>query len=222
MAATPSQSPAAIILAAGKGTRMKSALPKVVHPVGGRAMVCAVVDACREAGCGRIVMVVGYQQEKVRAALAGYDGIEYAVQAEQHGTGHAVQSAAPLFTSDAKGPGNDVFVMPTSREAFGIVFQEAAVAGVPAIGTRINAIPELVDDGSTGLLVRRENCRDLVFAMRTFVDSADLRLRMGMAARQRMLALASPDRYASALYRLIERLVVEPPRLAPAHVSQPA
>ena len=116
----------------------------------------------------------------------------------------------------------DVFVMPTSREAFGIVFQEAAVAGVPAIGTRINAIPELVDDGSTGLLVRRENCRDLVFAMRTFVDSADLRLRMGMAARQRMLALASPDRYASALYRLIERLVVEPPRLAAAHVTQPA
>jgi starch synthase len=103
--------------------------------------------------------------------------------------------------------GADVFVMPTRREAFGMVFQEAAVAGVPAIGTRINAIPELVEDGTTGLLVRPDNCRDLVGALRTLVDSADLRLRMGAAARQRMLALASPDRYASALHQLIERLV---------------
>ena len=100
----------------------------------------------------------------------------------------------------------DVFVMPTSREAFGMVFQEAAVAGVPAIGTRINAIPELVDHGSTGLLVRPENCRDLVAAMRMLVDSGDLRLRMGITARRRMLALASPDQYASALHGLFERL----------------
>src|SRR5206468_10041740 len=77
----------------------------------------------------------------------------------------------------------DVFVMPTRREAFGMVFQEAAVAGVPAIGTRINAIPELVDDGATGLLVRPADCRDLVGAMRTLVDCADRRLQMGAAAR---------------------------------------
>jgi UDP-N-acetylglucosamine diphosphorylase/glucosamine-1-phosphate N-acetyltransferase len=111
MAPTPSQPPAAIILAAGKGTRMKSDLPKVVHPVGGRAMVCAVVDACREAGCGRVVVVVGYQQEKVRGALADYEGIEFAVQAEQHGTGHAVQCAAGLFGVEAGAPGSDVFVL---------------------------------------------------------------------------------------------------------------
>ncbi|MEK6700897.1 MAG: NTP transferase domain-containing protein [Planctomycetota bacterium] len=92
----------AIILAAGKGTRMKSDLPKVVHPVGGRAMVCAVVDACQRAGVDRVVVVVGYQQEKVRDALAGYD-VEYAVQAEQLGTGHAVMSAAPLFANAAPG-----------------------------------------------------------------------------------------------------------------------
>jgi len=93
--------PAAIILAAGKGTRMRSDLPKVCFPVGGREMVCAVVDACLEAGCGRIVVIVGYQQERVRAALASYPNIEYAVQREQLGTGHAVTSAAELFTGDA-------------------------------------------------------------------------------------------------------------------------
>ncbi|MBS0196757.1 MAG: NTP transferase domain-containing protein [Planctomycetes bacterium] len=87
----------AIILAAGKGTRMKSDLPKVVFPVGGRPMVCAVVEACCAAGVGRIIAVVGYKQELVRDALRGYD-VEFAVQSEQLGTGHAVMCAKPLFT----------------------------------------------------------------------------------------------------------------------------
>lgn len=88
--------PAAIVLAAGKGTRMKADLPKVVHEVGGRPMVCAVVDACLDAGCSRVVAVVGYRQELVRAALAGYDRVEFALQEPQLGTGHAAQCAEPL------------------------------------------------------------------------------------------------------------------------------
>ena len=98
--------PAAIILAAGKGTRMDSDLPKVCHEVGGRAMVCAVVDACRAAGCGRIVVVVGYKQELVRDALREFD-VEFAVQDEQLGTGHAVQCAKDALA----GFGGDVFVL---------------------------------------------------------------------------------------------------------------
>jgi glycosyltransferase involved in cell wall biosynthesis len=100
----------------------------------------------------------------------------------------------------------DLFVMPTSREAFGMVFQEAAVAALPAIGTRINAIPELVEDGTTGVLVRPDNCRDLVAALRALIDSPELRLGLGRAARHRMLTLASPDRYAAALHTLIDRV----------------
>ncbi len=98
----------AIILAAGKGTRMQSDLPKVCHPVGGRPMVCAVVDACLDAGCERIVTVVGYKQELVREALASYDAVEYAVQDEQLGTGHAVRCAEDAFGTDAD---SDVFVL---------------------------------------------------------------------------------------------------------------
>ncbi len=62
----------AVILAAGKGTRMQSDLPKVVHPVGGRAMVCAVIDACIEAGVDHIVVVVGYRKYDVIGALQPY------------------------------------------------------------------------------------------------------------------------------------------------------
>ncbi len=96
---------------------MKSDLPKVVHPIGGRPMVCAVVDACRAAGCSRIVAVVGYKQELVREALKGYENIEFAVQEEQLGTGHAVMMAAPMFN----GAAGEVFVLagdgPLIREA---------------------------------------------------------------------------------------------------------
>jgi bifunctional UDP-N-acetylglucosamine pyrophosphorylase / glucosamine-1-phosphate N-acetyltransferase len=106
----------AIILAAGKGTRMKSDLPKVVHPVGGRPMVCAVVDACLASGVTRVVAVVGYQQEKVREALASYGsgspgGVEYVVQDEQLGTGHAVQCAAAALSKEAATDGNEVLVL---------------------------------------------------------------------------------------------------------------
>ena len=107
-ATTSNSAPSAIILAAGKGTRMKSDLPKVVHPGGGRPMVCAVVDACLAAGCRRIVAVVGYKQDDVRAALQDYD-VEFAVQEPQFGTGHAVQCAEEIF----KGAGypGDTFVL---------------------------------------------------------------------------------------------------------------
>ena len=85
----------AIVLAAGQGTRMKSALPKVLHPVAGKPMVSWVVDAALEAGVGRAVVVVGHGRESVEAELAGRfgDKVETALQAEQRGTGHAVQCA---------------------------------------------------------------------------------------------------------------------------------
>lgn len=82
--------PVAIVLAAGKGTRMKSELPKVLVPVCGRSMIWFVLDALREAGVTRILVVVGYRSELVRQELAGVPGVEFVEQAEQLGTGHAV------------------------------------------------------------------------------------------------------------------------------------
>jgi len=108
---TAGSAPAAIILAAGFGKRMRSDLPKVLHPIGGRPMVHAVVDACRDAGCRRIILVVGYKQELVRAAFANDPGIEFAEQPEQLGTGHAVRCAESLFTTEVSAPGHTAFVL---------------------------------------------------------------------------------------------------------------
>jgi bifunctional UDP-N-acetylglucosamine pyrophosphorylase/glucosamine-1-phosphate N-acetyltransferase/UDP-N-acetylglucosamine pyrophosphorylase len=82
--------PLAIILAAGKGKRMASNLPKVLVPVCGRPMIRFVIDAVRAAGISRIVAVVGYRGNLVRDELAGEAGVEFAEQKEQLGTGHAV------------------------------------------------------------------------------------------------------------------------------------
>ncbi len=87
--------PLAIILAAGKGTRMKSDLPKVLFPVCGRPIVDYVLDAVVAAGISRQLVVVGYRGDLVRQALQHRGGVEFVEQREQLGTGHAVQMCRP-------------------------------------------------------------------------------------------------------------------------------
>ncbi|GAV25575.1 bifunctional protein GlmU [Carboxydothermus islandicus] len=87
-----------IILAAGKGTRMKSDLPKVVHEVAEKPMVLRVYEALVGAGVKRVVAVVGYRKEKVEEILGGRAVI--AVQEEQLGTGHAALVAMPYIEDD--------------------------------------------------------------------------------------------------------------------------
>jgi len=101
----------------------------------------------------------------------------------------------------------DLFVMPTRHEAFGMVFQEAAAAGLPVVATNINAIPEIVQEQQTGILVPPGDRRGLVQAMRTLIDSPDLRLRMGTAAFDRIRVLGAPERYASRLEAIIHQLL---------------
>ncbi len=81
----------AVILAAGKGTRMKSSLPKVLHKVGGKPMVQHVLTAAKQAGAVKNIMVIGFGAESVQETIGSQ--AEYVVQAEQLGTGHAVMQA---------------------------------------------------------------------------------------------------------------------------------
>ena len=87
---THMDAPIAVILAAGKSTRMKSEVPKVLHPVCGRLMVEYVLDAARAAGVTKLVVVVGHKADLVRKSLAHHTDVTFAEQTEQNGTGHAV------------------------------------------------------------------------------------------------------------------------------------
>src|SRR5215213_4087252 len=96
--------PLAIVLAAGQGTRMKSDLPKVLCPVLGRPMIEFVLDALSSAGIRRVIAVVGYRADDVKAALAARSAatagaksngsLEFVLQTERLGTGHATRMAA--------------------------------------------------------------------------------------------------------------------------------
>lgn len=90
----------AIVLAAGKGTRMRSDLPKVLFEVLGRPMISYVIDALERAGVERIIVVVGYRAELVREALADRKNVIFAEQTEQLGTGHAVMMCREALRSE--------------------------------------------------------------------------------------------------------------------------
>ncbi len=88
----------AIIMAAGQGTRMRSDLVKVLHPLNGLPMLCHILELCRRLGVKRTLVVIGHQAQRVREALAPLaSGVEFVLQAEQRGTAHAVLQAEPAL-----------------------------------------------------------------------------------------------------------------------------
>ena len=97
----------------------------------------------------------------------------------------------------------DIFVMPTLNEAYGTVFQEAAAAGLPRIGTNINAIPEMIADGESGLLVPPSDPAALVRALRRLIESPGLRRDFGRTARAHAIRHSSPDGYRERLKDII-------------------
>ena len=140
----------AILLAAGHGTRMKSDLIKVMHPIAGKPMIGHIVDNMRRAGLDDIVVVVGYQQERIRAYLG--DRVRYAVQSEQLGTGHAVLQAADLIDETE---GGHVLVMYGDNPFIGPELIQKLIrahAEVDAAVTLLTA--EVADPGSLGRILR--------------------------------------------------------------------
>ncbi len=93
-----------VILAAGQGKRMRSSMPKVLHPIAGRSMLAHVVDTARIVSARqpnpRIVVVVGHGADEVRTAFASERDVSFVLQEPQLGTGHAVMQALPLLADD--------------------------------------------------------------------------------------------------------------------------
>lgn len=87
-----------LILAAGKGTRMNSDLPKVLHPVDDKPMLHHVIELAQSLGSKKVIPVIGYQKKQVEESIKDYH-LECVVQTDQLGTGHAVMQAEPLLGS---------------------------------------------------------------------------------------------------------------------------
>jgi len=176
----------AVILAAGKGTRMRSALPKVLHEAAGRPLLAWVVDAARAAGCARILIVVGHGAEQVREAIPGED-VVWVLQAEQRGTGHALAQAEPSIQAAATVlvlSGDVPLVTPATLDGLAAAAEAGwgamAVADLPEPGSlgRVLTTPE-------GGLARIVEARDA-----TAEELAVRRINAGL------YALPAPDIFA--------------------------
>jgi UDP-N-acetylglucosamine diphosphorylase/glucosamine-1-phosphate N-acetyltransferase len=162
---------AVVILAAGQGTRMKDpSMAKVMFPVGDVPMIGHVVNLAREADARRIIAVIGYQRQMVQAYLesAFGDAVEFAVQAEQHGTGHAVMQAAPHlegFDGDVLVLSGDVPLLRSSTvaELDRVHTEQKAVATVLTVKMPDPAGYGRVirnDDGSVARIVEHKDASD--------------------------------------------------------------
>ncbi len=139
---------AAVILAAGQGTRMRSARPKVLHRVGGRPMLEWVVAAARRGGCERILIVVGHGADEVRRAIPG-DDVAWVLQREQLGTGHALAQAEPHVSGESTLLVLSGDVPLVSADTLG------RLAAAAADGWGATAVAELDDPGSLGRVICR-------------------------------------------------------------------
>lgn len=101
----------AVILAAGKGTRMKSAGPKVLASLCGAPMIEWVVNAVRKAGISRVLVVVGYKKNEVAQVLEGLD-VDWVEQSQQLGTGHALKVASTLLGCESRNVPENIVVLP--------------------------------------------------------------------------------------------------------------
>src|SRR5947209_6643213 len=139
----------AVILAAGKGTRMKSRLPKAAHRLCGKAMARYPADAAREAGAQRIVLVVGHEAGTVRTAVG--EDVDYVLQEEQRGTGHAVMQAECAFhEADEVLVLNGDLTLVTPEDLRQLLEQHRATGAAATILTAV-----LDDPASYGRVIRR-------------------------------------------------------------------
>lgn len=191
-ASTPKRPRVAVILAAGKGTRMRSEQPKVLFPVAGRPMLAWVIDVARRAACERILIIVGHGAEAVKAAFADQNDLEWVLQEEQRGTGHAVLQAAAHLTEPATVlvlSGDVPLVRPETLDALAHKAETSSWAALAAA--------ELDDAGSLGRILSAGD-RLVRIVEKADASPEELRIRLGNAG---IYAFPAP-----AIFELLRRL----------------
>ncbi len=142
-----------VILAAGKGTRMRSSLPKVLHNVADKPMVGHVIDSARQLGASNIYVVYGFGGDVLKATLTKDntgDDLTFVEQVEQLGTGHAVDQASPFLTDD-----EDVLVLYGDVPLTKVSTLDSLLAAKPADGMALLTV-HLANPMGYGRIVRQE------------------------------------------------------------------
>ncbi len=142
-----------VILAAGKGTRMRSSLPKVLHSIADKPMVSHVIESARQLGASNIYVVYGFGGEVLKATLSKEstdDDLTFVEQKEQLGTGHAVDQASPFLTDD-----EDVLVLYGDVPLTKVSTLERLLAAKPDKGMALLTV-HLANPTGYGRIIRKE------------------------------------------------------------------
>lgn len=139
-----------VVLAAGKGTRMRSSLPKVLHPVAEKPMVKHVIDAARQVNANNIYVVYGFGGDILKANISG-DDLTFVEQAQQLGTGHAVDMASPYITND-----EDVLVLYGDVPLTKVSTIERLIAAKPQNGMALLTV-KLANPSGYGRIIREQS-----------------------------------------------------------------
>lgn len=223
MSAPPSRR-LAVILAAGHGTRMRSALPKVLHPAAGRPMLSWVVEAARGAGCERIFVVVppegdteagGAAGAEIRDALAAPD-LTFVVQAEARGTGHALlQAAASVRAAMAEEPrgatllvlsGDTPLLTAATLQRLAASLEDPSERPWGALAVTVLDDPGALgrvltrDDGSLDRIVEASDARPAELAVRRINAGIYAFSAPGIFRELEELATAGPDNAQGEIY----------------------
>lgn len=176
----------AVVLAAGEGTRMKSDLPKVMHPIGGRPLIDAVLESARAGGADRLAVVIGAGADKVRAHLAKTaPGAQVFEQRERLGTAHAALSAREALTSH-DGPalvlfGDTPLVRPATIAA--LIGRLGAGADIALLGFATDAPTGygrlIIEGGRLIAIVEEKDADDAIRAIR-LCNSGIMAFRPGL------------------------------------------
>jgi UDP-N-acetylglucosamine diphosphorylase/glucosamine-1-phosphate N-acetyltransferase len=164
---------AAIVLAAGKGTRMRSEMPKVLHLIGGKPMVSYVIETLRAAFDGPIYVVVGYRADDVVASLDQAQ-VEFVMQREQLGTGHAVaqcESALERFNGTVVVLNGDVPCLRPQTVASFVAYHTSEGAAATVLSARLD------DPTGYGRIVRDDNQALLAIVEQKDADEATRRIQ---------------------------------------------
>lgn len=142
-----------VILAAGMGKRMQSDLPKVLHKLAGKPMLAHAIDSAKQLEPAQIAVVVGHGADVVKAAFDGQNDLAFALQQPQHGTGHAVQQAEPLFVGEAEADKTLILYGDVP-----LVQAETLKRLIDAAGNGVAVLTEFLDDPTGyGRIIRDDN-----------------------------------------------------------------
>ena len=155
----------AVVLAAGKGTRMRSEKPKVLHEAAGKPLLAWVLDAARAAGCKQIVVIVGHGSEAVRAAFSAQPDLLWIEQTEQRGTGHALLQAEGRVLAGAT-----LLVLSGDVPLLRTATLDALARAVESGAWGAMAVAELADPGALGRVVAQ---RERLDALERIVEHSD-------------------------------------------------